>query len=77
MRNPCWLFFVSFLLLSCSKDVFDVVELPTEHKLTSKTVSIPVDLYMPSKMLVCDDNLVIRDNTVEGVFKVFTLPDLS
>ena len=77
MRNPCWLYFVSFLLLSCSKDVFDVVELPTEHKLTSKTVSIPVDLYMPSKMLVCDDNLIIRDNTVEGVFKVFTLPDLS
>ena len=77
MKYIYWIFLMSFFFQSCGKESFEVLELPECCSLEAKVASIPVDLYMPSKMLVCGNKLVIRDNTDEGIFKVFDFPELS
>lgn len=69
---------VTLIIQSCNnKETFEILELPEKRHLSSKIISIPVDLYMPSKMLICEDKLVIKDNTADSLFKVFNLPELS
>ena len=48
-----------------------------DAKLKGKVVSIDNFLYIPSKLLVTDDHLIVYDDKEEGIFNVFRLPALN
>lgn len=74
------LFFIVALTSCSSGDKVSVQieeKFPENLKLRTNAIKVPVDLLMASKIFIVNDKLVVFDKKKEGIFNVFSLPEVK
>jgi hypothetical protein len=76
-----YLFFtyLLFALISCIQEnsVNEVKKFSNTNNLIGTTIKTNAKIVVPSKIYTVDDKLIVYDNSINNIFKVFKLPEME